>query len=442
VSIAIITVLMFTSMMLLLLTGRQIFMIIAAVGTISALALYGKGASNMAFFGGYAFMGWYPLIALPPFVLMGLTLARSGIADRLFQAIYLWMGGIRGGLAMGDVGFSCLVSMMSGTNVASTVTSGTISLPAMLKRKYDKRLAVGVVLAGGGLGFLIPPSVNFILYGVIARVSIGHLWLAGILPGFLLASMYIAYISIRCRFQPNLGPPVPPEERVGWGGKFRALGAGISPLILIFIVLGLLFMGVTTLLECSAIGAVGALAIAAIYRRLSWPLFKEICDETLKTTTLILWIFMAALTFSAVFDGLGATHAVEQILYSIGGGPLMIIVVMQLTFVLMGMVLDDTAMLFIVAPLYIPIVAKLGFSLVWYGVLYIVNCQMAILTPPFGFTLFILKGVAPKEVTMTDIYRSVWPFVVIQAVALAVIIVFPQIALWLPSIFFRGASGM
>ncbi len=437
-NIVLITVLMFSSLILLLLTGRQIFFIIGGVGTIAALALWGTGGERMPFIGGLSFMTFYPLLALPPFIFMGLTLAKSGVAGRLFQALYLWIGHIKGGLAMADVGLSCLVSAMSGTNVASMVTSSTISLPQMLKRKYHKSLAVGIILAGGSLGFLIPPSLVFIIYGMIAQVSIGHLWVAGILPGIILASMYIAYIGIRCHFQPHLGPPIPPEERVGWGGKFRALGAGIAPIILIFIVLGLLFMGVTTVLECAAIGAAGALVCAAINRRLTFKVITEVKDETLKVSAMVMWIFIAAILFGAVFDGLGATHAMEPILRMAPGGAMGTMVMMQLSFLGLGMVLDDTALLLIVAPLYIPIAANLGFSLVWYGVLYVVNIQMAILTPPFGFTLFILKGVAPKEVTMADIYRSVWPFVCIQAACLGLLMAFPQIALWLPSIVFGG----
>jgi len=441
VSIELITILMFTSMILLLLTGRQIFAIVGAVGAISALALWGTGGERMPFIGVYCFMKWYPMVAIPPFVFMGILLSKSGVADRLFQALYLWIGHIKGGLAMADVGLSCAVAAMSGLNVASTVTSTTISLPQMLKRKYDKLLAVGVVLAGGGLGFLIPPSIIFIIYGMIARVSIGHLWLAGVFPGILLASMYLAYIAIRCRFQPHLGPPIPPEEQVGWGEKFRALRAGIAPVILIFVVLGLLFMGVTSLIECSAMGAIGALVCAAINRRLTWKVITETADETLKVTSMFLWIVAAAFMFSAVFDGLGAIHAIEPILYMVGGGRWGIMVMMMASFVLMGMVLDDTAMLLIVAPLYVPIIVNLGFSPVWFGVLYVVNCQMAYMTPPFGYNLFIMKGLVPvvaPEVRMADLYRSVLPFIGIQAVCLGILMAFPQIALWLPNLVFGG----
>jgi tripartite ATP-independent transporter DctM subunit len=452
-NITLITILMFSSMILLLMTGRQIFIIIGGVATIAALALWGHGGEMMPFMSCYSYLHWYPLLSIPPFVCMGLTLSRSGVADKLFQSIYFWMGRLNGGLGIGTIIMCSLVAAMSGTNIAATVTASTIALPSMIKRKYDKLLLTGAVQAGGALGFLIPPSVVFILYGMIAKVSIGHLWIAGILPGILLSFMFILYIGIRCHFQPHLGPAIPVEEQVSLREKFRALGAGIPPVILIFVVLGLLFMGVTTLVECASIGATGAMVCAAINRRLTWSMFRAVMDETLKITSMVLWIFVAAMLFGAVFDGLGALHAVEGILYAISGGnPWMILIVMQLSFFVMGMVLDDTAMLLIVAPLYIPLIDHLGFSLVWFGVLYVVNCQMAFLTPPFGYNLFLVKGLVPivekqltdegveikSPITMLDIYKSVVPFVGIQALCLIIIMIFPQIALWLPSIFFKG----
>jgi tripartite ATP-independent transporter DctM subunit len=430
-------------MILLLLTGRQIFVIIGSIGTIAALALWGSGAYNMPFIAGYSFVKWYLLLAIPPFIFMGLMLAKSGMADKLYQAVYYWIGALNGGLAMADIGFSSLVAAMSGTVEASLVTSLSISLPQMLKRKYNKLLVVGEVMAGGALGFLIPPSVVFIIYGIIAGVSIGHLWMAGILPGVLLSSMYITYIGIRCRFQPYLGPAIPLEERVGWGEKFRALRIGIAPIILIFTVLGLLFMGVTTTLECAAVGAVGAMVCAAINRRLNMQVLRETVDETFKASTMIMWIFVTALLFGAVFDGLGAVHAVEPILAMAPGGRWGMMTMMQLSFLGLGCVMDDTALLLIVAPIYIPLAAKLGFDLVWYGVLYVLNMQMAFMTPPFGYTLFITKGMLPivvpnSGITMGDIYRSIAPFIAIQATCLAIVIAFPQIALWLPNVVFGG----
>lgn len=440
-SVEMIALFMFVSMIGLLLTGREIFAVIGGVGTISALLLWGTGGEAMPFMAGYSFMKWSPLLVIPLFVFMGLTLQKSGVADKLFHAIYLWMGRVKGGLGMGTIGLCALIATMSGESAAGTVTAGTIALPSMLKRGYDKRMVTGLVQAGGALGFLIPPSIVFILYGMIAKVSIGQLWLAGAIPGFILAGMYVLYIGVRCAISPKLGPPVPEEERAGWGEKLRVLAVGFPPLILIFLVLGLLFMGVTTIIECGAIGALGALILAAINRKLTWPVIREVLDETLMISSMFIWIFVAAILFSAVFDGLGAIHIVENVLKAIAGeNRWAIMIVMQLSFFIMGMVLDDTAMLLIVAPLYIPIVKDLGFDPVWYGVLYVLNCQIAYLTPPFGYNLFIMRGIVPKDsgITMGIIYRSVIPFVIIQSICLALVMIFPQLALWLPRVFFSS----
>lgn len=299
-------------------------------------------------------------------------------------------------------------------------------------------MVTGTVQAGGALGILIPPSIIFIIYGMLARVSVGHLWLAGVLPGIMLATMYILYIAIRCYRNPHLGPALPPEVKVTWGKRLRVLGSGIAPIIIIFAVLGLLFMGVTTLMECAAIGALGSIIAAVIHRRLTWNLLRETMRETLRTTCLFLWIVAAALLFSAVFDGLGAVHVVEPLLARLGGR-YMILMGMMFSWIIMGAIMDDTAMLIIVCPIYIPIVLHLGFDLVWFGVLYVVNCQMAYITPPFGYNLFILKGIAPPEIKLADIYRSVIPFVIIQFIALLVIIFVPQIALWLPTLVYGKA---
>ena len=337
---------------------------------------------------------------------------------------------------MGTVGLCSIIATMSGLSVAATTISGTIALPAMLKRGYDKKLAVGTVQSAGALGFLIPPSIVFILYGMIARVTIGHLWIAGILPGVLLASLYIGYITIVARRHPNMAPAIPSAERPTWREKVASLKMGLTPLILIFLVMGLLYMGATTIIECGAVGAVGALAVAAIHRRLNWAMFRNVLDETLHVTCLIMWIFAAAILFGAIFDGLGAIDAIQRMLMQFGVSGIGVIALMLVSFVGMGMILDDTAMLLVVAPLYIPVVQGLGFSLVWFGVLYVITCQMAYITPPFGYNLFIMRGIVSKEITLTDIYKSAIPFVAVQAVALVILMLFPQISLWLPQMLF------
>ena len=434
-NIQIIALVMFLSMAMLLISGRYIFVAVGSIGAIFAIALWGTGGIDLTFFSAYSFMKWYVLLAIPPFIFMGLILSKSGVADDLYEMIHKWFGGIAGGLAMGTIGISAMIAAMVGEATCGTVTAGLIAMPAMLKRKYNKLMVTGVVQAGGALGFLIPPSVIFIIYGIIARVSIGHLFLAGAIPGILLAVMYVAYIGIRCRRNPSLGPPLPVEERVNWRGKFSSLKGGIAPVVLIFAVLGLLFMGVTTVMESAGVGAVGAIVCAAIHRKLNWSVIKVAMSETLRVSCLFLWILVAALLFSAVYDGLGAVKVLEPLFLSLKN-PVVILIMMQASFILMGTFLDDTAMLLIVAPLYIPIVANLGYDLVWYGVLYVITCEMAYLTPPFGYTLFIMRGIVPKDITMGDIYRSVIPFVGIQAACLGLVFAFPQLALWLPSVFF------
>ncbi|UCD54259.1 MAG: TRAP transporter large permease subunit [Dehalococcoidia bacterium] len=428
-----ITLLMLGGLMATLLTGRQIFLLCGGIGTAAALAIWGTGGEDMAFFGLMNFLNWYVIIAIPMFLFMGNILARSGMADIIYEAMHKWFAGLRGGLGIGTIGMTTVIAAMAGTNITGTVTAGLLGIRPMLKRGYDKRMVTGLIQAGGALGMMIPPSIDFILFAIIAQGSVGHLWIAGIIPGLILALMYVAYIGIRCRLQPHLGPALPPEERATWGEKFRALGGGIQPVLIIFTVLGLLFMGVTTLMECGAVGAVGSVIVAAANRRLSWKVVQESLDETLKISCIFLWIFGAAVFFSAVYDGLGAPALVGQLLGQFGH-PLVIIGMMMLTWFGLGMIMDDTAMLVIVAPLYIPLVKELGFSITWFGCLFVMSIQMAVLTPPFGYGLFMMKGIVPKDsgITLGDIYRSVWPFVAIQAGMLVLLMFFPQICLWLP----------
>lgn len=435
---------MFGAMIALLMTGRHIFAVVGFVAVFAAWNLWGgSGGIDMAFLGGYStIVKWYPLLAIPLFVFMGLTLSKSGLGDDLFHSMHLWFGHVRGGLAMGTVGLCSIIATMSGLSVAATTISGTVALPAMLKRGYDKKLATGVVQSAGALGFLIPPSIVFILYGMIARVTIGHLWIAGILPGVLLASLYIVYIAVVSRLHPNMAPAIADEDRPKWRERIASLKVGITPLILIFLVMGLLYMGATTVIECGAVGAVGALVVAALHKRLNWDIFREILKETLHVTCLIMWIFAAAILFGAIFDGLGAVDAIKHMFTSIGISGIGVIVILLLSFIGMGTILDDTAMLLVVAPLYIPLVQDLGYSLVWFGVLYVITCQMAYITPPFGYNLFIMRGIAPKEITLTDIYKSALPFVVVQAVALVILTLFPQISLWLPHMVFGPIVGL
>jgi tripartite ATP-independent transporter DctM subunit len=439
-SYELIAVLIFSSMLVMLLTGQRVFAAIGGVATAFALMLWGEGGSEMPYAASFVLLNWYPLLTLPLFIYMGYMFSESGIASDLYRMFHVWMGPVHGGLAIGTIGLMVAVSAMNGLSVAGMAIGASIALPEMLKRKYDKVMVTGVIQAGSSLGIMVPPSVVLVLYGMIARQPVGHLWMAGVFPGLLLAFLFIAYIAIRCKLQPHLGPSLTPEERaeITWGERIRLLKAGIIPLVIIFSMTGLFLMGVTSLVECSAAGAVATTLAAIAKRRLTWKVMDDTLKNTLSVSCMFMWVILAALCFGAVFDGLGAVHAIESLfLEKWGLSPWGVLVMMQFSYILMGMFLDDTAMLIIVAPLYVPLVINLGFDPVWYGVLYTITCQIAYMTPPFGYNLFLMKAMAPKEVSLADIYRSIVPFVLVMIVGLGLVIAFPQIALWLPEVYFK-----
>ncbi|GAA0565733.1 TRAP transporter large permease subunit [Halomonas salifodinae] len=429
---------MFSAMMLLLLTGQRVFGVIGFVGAAAALLLWGDGGVEMPFNASFVLMNWYPLLTLPLFVFMGYMLSESGIAGDLYEMFHVWMGSLRGGLAIGTIGLMVVVSAMNGLSVAGMAIGASIALPELLRRGYDKIMVTGVIQAGSSLGILVPPSVVLVLYGMIARQPVGKLWLAGAIPGLILAALFVLYIAIRCRLQPDLGPALPAEERdLGLAKKLKLLRAGILPLLIFFSMTGLFLMGITSLVESAAYGAFAATLAALIKGRLTREVIDVTVRRTLAISCMFMWIILAALCFGAVFDGLGAVRAIENVfLDHLGLGPWEILLMMQLSYLLMGMFLDDTAMLVIVAPLYVPLVISLGFDPVWYGVLYTITVQIAYMTPPFGYNLFLMRAMAPPEVSLSDIYRSVWPFVAIMVLGLALITAFPQLALWLPELYY------
>jgi tripartite ATP-independent transporter DctM subunit len=430
---------MFLSMMVMLLTGQRIFGAIGFVAAASAMLLWGDGGSEVPFSAAIKLMKWYPLLTLPLFIYMGYVLSESGIADDLYKMFHVWMGPLQGGLAIGTIGLMVVISAMNGLSVAGMAIGASIALPELLRRGYDKLMVTGVIQAGSSLGILVPPSVVLVLYGMIARQPVGQLWLAGVFPGLMMAGLFVLYIVVRCKLQPHLGPALAPEERnVGWAEKFRLLRAGILPLVIFFSMTGLFLMGVTSLVVSSAVGATAATIAALVRRRLTWRLMEIVSRKTLAISCMFMWIIMAALCFGAVFDGLGAVRAIEGFFVDqLGLGPWEILIMMQISYLLMGMFLDDTAMLVIVAPLYVPLVGSLGFDLIWYGVLYTITCQIAYMTPPFGYNLFLMRAMAPPEITLSDIYRSIIPFVLVMMVGLALVTAFPQIAMWLPETLYN-----
>lgn len=431
-----IALLMFGVMMLMLVTGQRVFAAIGFVAAGAALLLYGPGAIEMPFTQAFKLFNWFPMLTLPLFIYMGYILSESGIAEDLYKMLHVWFGRIRGGLAIGTIFLMVIISAMNGLSVAGMAIGATIALPEMLRRGYDKIMISGVVQGGSSLGILIPPSVVLVLYGMIARQPVSQLWLAGVIPGLVMATLFILYIVIRCRLNPSLAPTVSDEElNMPFSEKLALLRAGILPFMIFFFMTGLFVFGFTSLVESSAVGASAATLAALAKRRLSWKIIYDTSRKTLEISCMFLWLILAALAFGAVFDGLGAARAIEK--FFIGElhlDPWVVLLMMMASFIIMGIFLDDTAMLVIVAPLYIPLVKVLGFDLIWFGVLYTITCQIAYITPPFGYNLFLMRALAPPEITLADIYRSIWPFVLIMIVTIGLVMLFPQLALWLPSV--------
>ncbi len=439
-----IALLMFSSMMLMLMTGQRVFAAIGGVAAIAALLLWGTGGSAIPFSAAMKLMKWYPLLTLPMFIFMGYILSESRIADDLYKMFHVWMGPVNGGLAIGTIGLMVLISAMNGLSVAGMAIGATIALPELLKRGYDKQMVTGVIQAGSSLGILVPPSVVLVLYAMIARQPVGQLWLAGVIPGLMMAGMFVVYIAVRCKIQPHLGPALSKEERnVPLAEKLRLLRAGVLPLAIFAMMMVPFVNGWTSLVESSAVGAMTAFVAAVIKGRMTKDVFEVSVRQTLAISCMFMWIILAALGFGAVFDGLGAVKAIDNLFTEqLHLSPWVILILMQASFLIMGTFLDDTAMLVIVAPLYIPLVAQLDFGLpqnevlIWYGVLYTITTQIAYMTPPFGYNLFLMRAMAPPEIGLRDIYASIFPFVGVMILALATIITFPDIALWLPDLIY------
>jgi tripartite ATP-independent transporter DctM subunit len=426
---------MFITMLAMMFTGQRVFGAIGFVAVISALLVWGNGAIEMPYTASWKLFKWYPMLTLPLFIYMGFMISESGIASDLYKMFHVFFGGIKGGLAIGTMFMMVGISAMNGLSVAGMAIGATIALPEMLKRNYDKRMITGVVQAGSSLGILIPPSVVMVLYGMIARQPVSKLWLAGLLPGLLMATLFIIYIYVRCRLQPELGPVLSEKERdIPFKEKLKLLTAGVIPFVIFMSMTGLFLMGIASLVECSAVGALLA-TLASIYKK---RFTRKVLDTTLRKTLgvscMFMWIILAALCFGAVFDGLGAARAIETLFIERWHlTPWGVLIMMQLSYIFMGMFLDDTAMLVIVAPLYVPLIISLGFDPIWYGVLYTITCQIAYMTPPFGYNLFLMRAMAPKEITLSDIYKSITPFLLVMLLALILVMVFPQIANYLPN---------
>lgn len=433
-SIEWLTLLFFGSLLLFLVLGLPLAFVLGGVSVIFLYFTWGIDSFYMVASQVWGSMNSFTLVAIPLFVLMAMLLERTGVAQALYGMMHLWWGGVRGGLAIGTVVICTIFAAMVGISGAAVVTMGTIALPAMLERGYDKRMALGCISAGGGLGVLIPPSVLMILYALITGVSVGKLFAAGVVPGILLAVMLCAYIFIRCWIQPGMGPALPPNERGTWAQKFGALRAVLLPMLVVVLVLGSILLGLATPTEAAAMGVLGAIIAGLVHRRLTWALLRESSVRTFRLTGMILWILFAAHAFSAAYQSMGAQTLIQDLMGHIPGGPWGTIIFVQLVLLLLGMVLDPVGIMLITLPVFLPVVTALGFDPIWFGILFIINMEIGYQTPPFGFNLFYMKGIVPPSITMGDIYQSVIPYTLVMLLGMVIIMILPGLATWLPSL--------
>jgi len=432
-SIELLTALFFLSLLIFLAMGLPLSFVLGGVSVIFLYFTWGPESFYMVASQTWGAMNKFTLVAVPLFILMAMILERSGVAKDLYEMMYLWFGRVGGGLAIGTVVICAIFSAMCGISGAAVVSMGTIALPSMLERNYDKELALGCINSGGGWGILIPPSVIMILYALITGESVGRLFAGGVFPGLLLLVLVSSYIAIRCYFQPHLGPALPIEERGDWSRKLTALKAVILPIIIVLMVLGSIIGGITTPTEAAAMGVLGAIISALVYRQFSWIMVREAALRTLRLTGMIMWILFGAYCFSAAYHGMGANQLIENMMQHIPGGRWGTIIFIQFIIFLLAMVLDPAGIMMICIPVFLPVVKALGFDPLWFGILFVINMEIGYMTPPFGFNLFYLKGIVPPNITMGDIYRSVIPYTLVELTGMIFVMIFPQIAIWLPN---------
>ena len=432
-----ITLLMFGLLLVTVLLGYPMAYALGGIAMVVSLLFFSPEQTFAVFYGRiFGIVTNYVLLAAPLFIFMGLMLEKTGISDRLFDAIYLWTGGLRGGLAIATVLIGALLAACVGIIGASVIMLGLIALPSMLSHGYNKELACGAVCAGGTLGILIPPSVMLVVYGPTASIGVGKLFMAAFMPGFMLAGLYIVYIAIVSFIRPKLAPAVSPEERnVPFAKKFTSLAVSLAPpLFLILAVLGTIFFGIAPPTEAAAIGAVAAALLAVAYRRFSFRAFKEVAYHSLRITGMVMIIAMCAAMFTSTFLGLGCGDVIMNAIVGIPMGRWASFALVMLIVFILGMFIDWIGIIFIMVPIVTPIGAALGFDSLWFAMMIIVNLQMSFLTPPFAYALFYLRGICKPEwgVDTGHIVRGVVPFVCLIVVGLVLCIIFPQIIMWLP----------
>ncbi|MFO7714292.1 TRAP transporter large permease subunit [Desulfosarcina sp.] len=439
------TVAMFTILLLSIALGHPLAYTLAGVATLFGLIDYGFNFTGL--FMQFANLAWglmnnYTLVAIPLFIFMANLLDCSKVSDELFDALYVVLGALKGGLGLAVIGVCTVFAATTGIIGASVVGMTLLAAPPMIQRGYQKELTAGLICSAGSLGILIPPSIMMVVFAGLAgmkETTVGNLFAAAIIPGIVLSGLFMLYTWTRCTLNPSLGPPISKEEAAKysaaqkWGMTLKSL---LPPAALIFAVMGTILMGVATATEAAAMGALGALILALIKRKLTWEVIRRACSATLKTTSMVMLLFIGGTFFSSVFLGMGGGDVVADLLVGSGLNRWVVFFIMMFIVFILGMFIDWAAILLITVPIFLPIAMDIGFDPLWFALVLCVNLQCSFLTPPFGYALFYFAGVAPPGYTMMHIYRGIIPFVILQVIGLILMAVFPSMTLWLPAVFF------
>jgi tripartite ATP-independent transporter DctM subunit len=438
-SIELITVLMVGSLLLLLVLGVPLAFALGFVAVAFAYTFFGWNALQLIASRIYGFVNVYVLLSVPMFLLMAAIMDRSGVARDLYDAMSVWAGGLPGGVGVMTLIAAVFMAATTGIIGGEIILLGLVALPQMLRLGYDKNLAIGIICAGGSLGTMIPPSIVLIFYGLTANVSIGDLFIAVILPGLLLATLYLGYTLIRCGLDPRLGPPLPAAERnIPLRDKCRLLAGLVLPMGIAFGVLGAIYAGIAAVAEAAAVGVAGTILAAWVRGTLSWQLLRACLHQTMSTCGLLLWLTFGATALIGVYNLLGGIRFIHDAMGNLPFAPIVVVLLMLAVLIVLGLFMDWVGILLLTMPIFVPIIEGLGYDPVWFGILFCMNMQISYLSPPFGPAAFYLKGVAPPEVSLQDIYRALWPFMLMQITAMLLVMTFPDIALWLPRILIGG----
>lgn len=422
---------MFLSLLLLLLSGMPLAFVLISLAVLFTILLWGLDALVLTVLQTYDVMTSDVLLAIPLYVLMASILQRSGIIEALYKAMEHWFRRLPGGLAVGTIAICTVMAAMTGIVGAAVAAMGILALPSMLRRGYDEKLALGVICAGGTLGILIPPSIITIVYAATAQISVGKMFAAGIVPGMVLSGLYVSYVVIRTMLRPSL-PPAPDNITVSWFEMFGSLKSLFLPTLIVFSVLGSIYAGIATPREAAAVGVVGAMLSAMLQGQFTMANLSDAAMDTLRVTTMIMWITIGAKIFVSIFTGTGGADSLLMFIENLELNRWLVLLSMMGILVLLGLFLDEIGIILLCVPVFMPIIAAFGFDPVWFGVLFLITAQMAYITPPFGYTLFYIKGVLPPGIGMETVYRAILPFLVLQIMALILFMLFPDLVTWLP----------